>query len=179
MRIVWRLNVSMSEERLRSIREAWISGCTRKKMKKKTKKNIPRIFISNYFVFFTMRGKVVKSLNYKPSWVFCRLAFSRRRSVKTTCVRWGVRFDSYLTDLCREWVMTNFYKVAPSGIRTEWDIPDIYENLSFSRRSAFGIYWWVIRSEQTCGFTIINMRRDVPEKESLRETFNLISCLKI
>lgn len=35
----------------------------------------------------------------------------------------------------------NFHKVAV--LRTEWEIPEYYDNLSLSRRSAFGIYWWV------------------------------------
>lgn len=36
----------------------------------------------------------------------------------------------------------NFHKVAV--LRTEWEIPEYYDNLSISRRSAFGIYWWVV-----------------------------------
>lgn len=35
--------------------------------------------------------------------------------------------------------MTSFHKVAV--LRTEWEIPEYYDNLSLSRRSAFGIYW--------------------------------------
>lgn len=41
--------------------------------------------------------------------------------------------------------MTNFHKVAV--LRTEWEIPDNYENILFSRRSAFGIYWWVFKTQ--------------------------------
>lgn len=46
-----------------------------------------------------------------------------------------------------EWptAMTNrsekFHKVGV--LRMEWEIPEYYDNLSLSRRSAFGIYWWV------------------------------------
>lgn len=34
-----------------------------------------------------------------------------------------------------------FHKVGV--LRMEWDVPEYYDNLSLSRRSAFGIYWWV------------------------------------
>ena len=52
--------------------------------------------------------------------------------------------------------MTNsFEKFHKVGVlRTEWEIPEYYDSLSLSRRSAFGIYWWV-ENELKVEFNVI------------------------
>lgn len=64
--------------------------------------------------------------------------------------------------------MTNrsekFHKVGV--LRMEWEIPEYYDNLSLSRRSAFGVYWWV------CKFILLTSTFF-----TIKEFFNPISWL--